>query len=233
MLRFIFPFPPPSFTLTSSSSFSSSPTPSLFFFRLFLLLPFSSFSSSPPPASSPFPPSPLPLLLPLLLPFSGAHPTSRLDVEDSRLPLDISIHAYPRYRFNDMNTSATPAIAFTAVVHNPLSTSANASFLFNLPLGIEPDTQRVKPKMTPPQTESTPGNILGQHQVSSEMDCFDNCSKSDSCMSWSYDGTNQSCSLYDDVRMNGHMSGSYSGVKVLIVMPTLYMYMYIITIIIV
>ena len=125
-----------------------------------------------------------------------------------------------------MNTSATPAIAFTAVIHNPLSTSANASFLFNLPLGIEPDTQRVEQQMKPPQTKSTPGNVLGQHQVSSEMDCFDSCSKSDSCISWSYNGTNQSCSLFDDVLMNGHKSGSYSGVKVLLVVPTLYMYMY-------
>ena len=115
-----------------------------------------------------------------------------------------------------MNTSATPAIAFTAVIHNPLSTSANASFLFNLPLGIEPDTQRVKPQMTPPLTKSTPGSILGQHQVPSEMDCFDYCNKNDSCMSWSYNGTNQSCSLFDDVRMNGHKSGFYSGVKVLL-----------------
>ena len=151
---------------------------------------------------------------------------SRLDVQDGRLPLDISIHAYPRYRFDDMNTSATPAIAFTAVIHNPLSTSVNASFLFNLPLGIEPDTQRVKPQMTPPLTKSTPGSILGQHQTPSEMDCFDHCNKLDSCMSWSFDGTNQSCSLFDDVQMNGYKSGSYSGIKVFLVEPTLYMYMY-------
>ena len=187
------------------------PYSSLFLLSSLLFLQSSSASSTPSPL----------LLLPLFLHFSGAHPTSKLDVKDGRLPLDISIHAYPRYRFNDMNTSATPAIAFTAVIHNPLSTSANASFLFNLPLGIEPDTQRVKPQMTPPETKSTPGNVLGQHQVVSEMDCFDNCSKSDSCMSWSYNGTNQSCSLFGDVRMNGHMSGSYSGVKVLLVVPTL------------
>ena len=122
MLCFIISFPPP--------SSSSSPTPPFFFFLFFLFLQSSSASSTPPL-----------LLLPLLLPFSGAHPTTRLDVNDGRLPLDISIHAYPRYRFNDMNTSATPAIAFTAVIHNPLSTNASASFLFNLPLGIEPDTQ--------------------------------------------------------------------------------------------
>ena len=168
------------------------------------------------------------LFLLLLLPtsssiiFAGTHPISRLDIEDSRLPLDISIHAYSRYRFNDMNVSAIPAIAFTAVIHNPLSTSVNASFLFSLPLGIEPNTQRVKPQMTPPLTKSTPSSILGQHQASSELDCFDHCNKIDFCMSWSYDDTNQTCSLFDDVRMNGHKNGSYSGVKVLLVVPTLY-----------
>ena len=121
-----------------------------------------------------------------------------------------------------MNISALPAIAFTAVIHNPLSTSVNASFLFSLPLGIEPNTQRVKPQMTPSLTKSTPSSILGQHQASSELDCFDHCNKLDFCMSWSYDGTNQTCSFFDDVRMNGHKSDSYSGIKVLLVVPTLY-----------
>ena len=168
------------------------------------------------------------LFLPLLpIPFSsspiiaGAHPTSRLDVEDHRLPLDISVHAYSRYKFNDMNTSAIPAVAFTAVIHNPLSTSANASFLFNLPLGIEPNTQRVKPQMTPSPTESTPSSFLGQRQAASQLDCFDDCNKVDSCMSWSYDATNQTCSTFDDVRMNGYKNGSYSGIKVLFVIPTI------------
>ena len=146
---------------------------------------------------------------------AGTHPTSRLDVEDHRLPLDISVHAYSRYKVNDMNTSATPAVAFTAVIHNPLSTSADASFLFNLPLGIEPNTQRVEPQMTPPLTESTPSSFLGQHQLSSKLDCFDYCNMWDSCLSWSYNATNQTCFLFDDVQMNGHESGSYSGVKVL------------------
>ena len=51
----------------------------------------------------------------------GAHPISKLDVMDSKLSTDISVYAYPCYRFNDMNTSATPAVAFTAVIHNSLS----------------------------------------------------------------------------------------------------------------
>ena len=139
---------------------------------------------------------------------------SRLDVEDSKLPLDISVFAYPRYRFNDMNTSATPAVAFTAVIHNPLSKSVNASFLFNLPLGMEPNTQRVEPQMTPPSTKSTSNSFLGQHQATSQLDCFDHCNNLSSCMSWSYDATNQTCSSFNDVRMNGFKNGSYSGVEV-------------------
>ena len=94
------------------------------------------------------------------------------------------------------------------------------------PLELSQIHSELSHKVTPPQTKSTPGNILGQHQVTSEMDCFDNCSKSDSCMSWSYDGTNQSCSLFGDVRMNGYMSGSYSGVKVLLVVPIVHVHVY-------
>ena len=133
------------------------------FFFFFLLLPSLSLNS-PLPLYLPFPysssSSPPPLLL--FFPFSGAHPTSRVDVEDGRIPLDISIYAYPRYRFNDMNTSATPAIAFIAVIHSLLSTSANASFkLFNLPHWIQRDTQRVKQQMTPPLTNNTPVFLPG------------------------------------------------------------------------
>ena len=140
---------------------------------------------------------------------------SRLDVGDNKLPVDISIYAYPRYRLNDMNTSATPAVAFTTVIHNPLSKSVNASFLFNLPLGMEPNTQRVQSQMTPPSTMSIPYSLLGQLQATSPLDCFHQCNNMSSCMSWSYDATNQSCSPFNDVRLNGFKNGSYSGVKVL------------------
>ena len=146
---------------------------------------------------------------------TGAHPMSRLDVGNNKLPLDVSVYAYPRYRLNDMNTSATPAVAFTAVIHNPLSKSVNASFLFNLPLGMEPNTQRVQPQMTPPSTRSTLNSFLGQCQVTSQLDCFHQCNNMNFCMSWSYDATNQMCLLFNDVQLNGFKNGSHSGVKVI------------------
>ncbi len=113
-----------------------------------------------------------------------------------------------------MNTSATPAVAFTAVVHNPLNENVNASLLFNLPLGVEPNTQRVESQMASPIIQSNPSSSLGQHQASSHLDCFSDCKNLNSCLSWSYDPTNQMCSTFEDVRLNGHKDGSYSGIKV-------------------
>ena len=61
---------------------------------------------------------------------------SKLTVSDPELPVDMSVFVYHWYKHNDMNTSATPAVAFTAVLTNPnTNTSYNASFLMNLPLG--------------------------------------------------------------------------------------------------
>ena len=61
---------------------------------------------------------------------------SKLTVSDPELPVDMSVFVYHWYKHNDMNTSATPAVAFTAVLTNPsTTTSYNASFLMNLPLG--------------------------------------------------------------------------------------------------
>ena len=113
-----------------------------------------------------------------------------------------------------MNTSATPAVAFTAVVHNPLNKNVNASLLFNLPLGMEPNTQRVESQMASPIIQSSPSSSLGQHQASSHLDCFSDCKTLNSCLSWSYDPTNQMCAIFEDVRLNGHKDGSYSGIKV-------------------
>ena len=67
---------------------------------------------------------------------TGSHPVSKLTVEDTDLPIDVDVYAYSRYKHNDLNTSALPAVAFTAVLHNPSSTqSYNASFMINLPIG--------------------------------------------------------------------------------------------------
>ena len=69
--------------------------------------------------------------------YTGSHPVAKLTVEDPRLPIDVSIYAYSRYKFNDMNTSATPAVAFTAVFDNshPGAKELTASFMINLPIG--------------------------------------------------------------------------------------------------
>ena len=226
-----------------SSSSSSSPSPLLLHLPLHLLLLHLPLHLPPllpphlPPHLSPPPPPPQLLCL-LLLTFSsysssasscflssphflshppctiiGAHPISRLDVIDSRIPIDISVYAYPRYRFNDMNTSATPAVAFTAVIRNSLSESVDASFLFNLPLGMEPHTLRLQEQMSPSPRNST----KKQHLALTAQECFEFCNRDDSCLSWTYEVSNYKCLLFDDVRMNGHHDGFVAGIKVLVV----------------
>ena len=113
-----------------------------------------------------------------------------------------------------MNTSATPAVAFTATIRNPLNERVNASLLFNLPLGIEPNTQRMESQMASPIIPSNLSFSLGQYLATSHLDCFSFCSNLSSCLSWSYNSTNQACSIFEDVRLNGHKDGSYSGIKV-------------------
>ena len=60
---------------------------------------------------------------------------TKLTVKDTRVPIEASIYAYPWYKHNDMNASATPAVAFTAVLHNPLEDEVTSSFMINLPIG--------------------------------------------------------------------------------------------------
>lgn len=67
--------------------------------------------------------------------FTGSFPVSVLEVDDPRLPVDVAVYAYSSYKHNDMNTSATPAVAFTAVLRNTQSRDVNASFMLNLPIG--------------------------------------------------------------------------------------------------
>lgn len=66
---------------------------------------------------------------------AGAHPLSKLTVLDSRVPIETSVYAYPMFKHDDMNVSATPAVAFTAVLYNPLNKEVSASFMMNLPIG--------------------------------------------------------------------------------------------------
>ena len=145
----------------------------------------------------------------------GAHPISKLDVMDSQLSTDISVYAYPRYRFNDMNTSATPAVAFTAVIHNSLSETVSTSILFNLPLGMEAHAQRFVEQMSPSITYYQNPSVK-QFTAPTAFECFEFCSDVP-CLSWSYDISNHTCFMFDDVRMNGYHDGFTAGIKVLLV----------------
>ena len=58
-----------------------------------------------------------------------------LQVGDPRLPIDVAVYAYSSYKHSDMNTSATPAVAFTAVLSNLQTSDVTASFMLNLPIG--------------------------------------------------------------------------------------------------
>ncbi len=155
---------------------------------------------------------------------SGTHSVSRLDVLDSRLPVDVSVYAYPWYRHNDMNRSATPAVAFTAVMKNPLKENVTASFMFNLPLGIEPRTQRFAQQMPTNVSTSyqTKRSTVGQPS-STPLECFMTCNLEASCMSWSYDTKTGICYMFTDVRLNGHNDSAFAGVKVLTCLCTMYM----------
>ena len=150
------------------------------------------------------------------LPTAGAHPMSKLVVMDSRLPVTATIYAYSRYKVGDMNTSATPAVAFTAVLENPLNENVTASFMFNFPHGIEPHTQRSFEQMPPNKEgqETTPpvGKVL--EGVVDPVTCFEACNADPVCSCWNYATSNQACIIYPYVLLNGYMEGVYAGVKV-------------------
>ena len=152
----------------------------------------------------------------MFCPHTGTYPVSKLTVIDNRLPVDVSVYAYSRYKHNDMNRSATPAVAFTAVIKNPLSTNVTTSFMFNLPLGIEPRTQRSATQMPQNVSAGYPSNEWSAEGLSSltQVDCFTACSSNSSCMSWSYNSVSKMCNMFSDVRLNGHDDNSFAGVKV-------------------
>eukprot|EP00731_Ephydatia_muelleri_P017942 Em0010g1040a len=147
--------------------------------------------------------------------YQGAHPMSKLVVMDSRLPVTATIYAYSRYKVGDMNTSATPAVAFTAVLENPLNENITASFMFNFPHGIEPHTQRSFEQMPPNKEgqETTPpvGKVL--EGVVDPVTCFEACNADPVCSCWNYATSNQACIIYPYVLLNGYMEGVYAGVK--------------------
>ena len=140
---------------------------------------------------------------------------SKLVVMDNRLPVTATIYAYSRYKVGDMNTSATPAVAFTAVLVNPLNENITASFMFNFPHGIEPHTQRPYHQLTPKEEEETThpvGKVL--KGVVDPVTCFEACNGDPVCSCWTFNTADQSCVIYPYVLLNGYQEGCYAGVKV-------------------
>ena len=80
----------------------------------------------------------------------GAYPVSKLKPIDNRLPIDVSVYAYSSYRFNRMNESALPAVAFTAVLENPLEKDVKASVMLNIPAGVVENMRHYVAPMGPP-----------------------------------------------------------------------------------
>lgn len=55
----------------------------------------------------------------------------------------MDLYAYPDFRPRDSVNSSVPSVAFTLTLHNKhKKTDAQASFMFNLPLGYQEDTIR-------------------------------------------------------------------------------------------
>jgi hypothetical protein len=154
--------------------------------------------------------------VPAFSPTSGAYPVSKLSVIDNRLPVHVDVYAYSRFKHNNMNQSATPAVAFTAVIKNHLNENVTASFMFNLPLGLEPHTQRMARQMSQNvSTSSNPDYLSAKAQTSSiPLECFMECNSNDSCKSWSFDDVSKTCYVFDEVYLNGHHDNSFAGVKV-------------------
>ena len=101
---------------------------------------------------------------------------------------------------------------------------------------MEPHTQRFEPQMPkyvpiiPPQKydhfhrvyyddikdtlQYENSMVLSELNKNDELECFTDCNEEDLCQSWSYDSVAGVCYMFSDVRMNGHMDGAFSGVKV-------------------
>eukprot|EP01050_Picozoa_sp_SAG11_P038297 SAG11_NODE_15558_length_574_cov_0.650526_1_plen_130_part_10 len=76
--------------------------------------------------------------------YSGSHPISRLQLSDGSFErvapnLNATLFSFSSLVAANMSASARPAAAFSLVLSNRGSASANASFMLNMPLQIEND----------------------------------------------------------------------------------------------
>ncbi|KAK6180933.1 hypothetical protein SNE40_008897 [Patella caerulea] len=157
------------------------------------------------------PPSGLPGVQSLT--YQGLYPSAQLTVNDDRLPLkNVSLTAMSTYFVNDMNSSATPAISFIFSATNPSKTDTiEASFMFNLPFGLEKNTDRsftFKPESL--KDENFDELLMA---ATSDLDCLNLCNTWDPCSTWTFNSDDTSCLLSSTVNLNGYNTFKSSGIK--------------------
>lgn len=119
--------------------------------------------------------------------YCGSYPVSKLTITDKSFgDLQLDLFAISALKPRDSKSSSTPAVAFTLRVKNPSSNAAQVSFMLNLPLGIQPDTQRL-------------GKPYANFKGLNFTQCARICNLERECMSWQVITTNQTCHLFRDV----------------------------------
>lgn len=134
--------------------------------------------------------------------YSGSHPLSRLQLQDSAMqPIISTVYAYSTFMPGNMNASAFPAIAFTLVASNVDANNAyNVSFMLSLPLGAVPNYAR-------PSTNLTASTTVPDHQH-----CMSACAAAPSCASWTFYPAQSQCDLAADTPWLMYSAGAYTGV---------------------
>eukprot|EP01043_Picozoa_sp_COSAG02_P048866 COSAG02_NODE_4850_length_4905_cov_6.344985_1_plen_1001_part_00 len=137
------------------------------------------------------------------LKYSGAHPMSRLTVDDPAIEgVNASLFGYSAYFVGDMDKSGTPAVAFSLLVENTGSTPVDVDFVLTLPFSIEPESSR-------PVGQPDGGE---QVEASTPEQCLAQCVASATCASWTLDASG-TCTLATSVPFNRYTPGAHSGVK--------------------
>ncbi|KAK6191696.1 hypothetical protein SNE40_003314 [Patella caerulea] len=132
------------------------------------------------------------------LSYTGLYPAAHLTVEDTRLPITVNFTAMSTYFVNDLNSSAFPAISFIFTATNPsLTDIVEASFMFNLPFGIQSGDQ---------------GRSVIK-EAATDLECFTMCNQLPTCLTWVYDESNSTCTILTSINLNGFNVSKSSGLK--------------------
>ncbi|XP_068694647.1 uncharacterized protein [Montipora foliosa] len=133
--------------------------------------------------------------------YSGSFPVSKLTVNDQPFDdLELDLFAISPLKPRDSKSSTTPAVAFSLRIKNPTENTVQVSFLLNLPLGIQPDTQRL-------------GKPYASFKDLNATQCANLCVHGLECMSWQVVTENQTCLLFNDVPLHAWKPGITSGQK--------------------